>query len=79
VSTGNLSRSPGLGDSGESLDEKYGSRLSVSGGTSATSPFGPLTDKGARKTFFSLVNVMDSSYPDYDWRYPSTARSCCHA
>ena len=34
----------------------------------SVSPFGPLSDAQSRRTFISLIQVLNASYPDYDFR-----------
>lgn len=35
----------------------------------ASSPFGPLSDQHSRRTFISLIQVLNASFPDYDFRH----------
>lgn len=55
----------------KSLEEQYQVQLSKSPDpydTSATSPFGPLTDASSRKTLIFLISVLNATFPDYDFR-----------
>lgn len=33
----------------------------------SASPFGPLADQHSRRTFISLIQILNASYPDYDF------------
>eukprot|EP01085_Mycamoeba_gemmipara_P003025 Mycagemm_TRINITY_DN9455_c0_g1::TRINITY_DN9455_c0_g1_i1::g.3025::m.3025 type:complete len:173 gc:universal TRINITY_DN9455_c0_g1_i1:248-766(+) len=72
IPAGSDSHGPALGTSlGSSFDdstavlEKLISPRHLS--PTSASPFGPLSDQHSRRTFISLIQVLNASYPDYDF------------
>jgi len=53
----------------KSLEQQYQVELSKSPDPdlTGTSPFGPLSDSGSRKTLISLISILNASFPDYDF------------
>ena len=62
----------------KSLENKFSEDLDdyQDGGLSIVSPFGPLTQNASRKTLYYLISTLNSSFPDYDFRWaPNSAVS----
>lgn len=74
-----LNAPPGSDPHGPSLGTSLGSSFDDSSAAleklisphhlspTASSPFGPLSDQHSRRTFISLIQVLNASFPDYDF------------
>jgi len=52
----------------KSLDQQYQVELSKSPETDlSSSPFGPLSESGSRRTLISLISLLNAAFPDYDF------------
>jgi len=67
ISSSGITLSSSAGGLGDSLGDEFQLERIPPCYLSLASPFGPLSDTGARRTFISLIQVLNASYPDYDW------------